>query len=112
MVEKSKNGLLVGLTDTKGVFSQAKTLVELKRNLLNVARLNGYYRIYLRRKFKNHTTRKTSSHRNILDTQGLDNFFELVSQLKDTGGFLSDAERGFSKQSRDLFEQIAPLKPD
>lgn len=51
-VEKSKNGVLVGLSDTKGVYTQGKTLEELKKNLLNAAKLNGYFRVTLRRKFR------------------------------------------------------------
>lgn len=51
-VEKSKNGVMVGLSDTKGVHSQGKTLDELKKNLLNAAKLNGYFRVKLKRIFR------------------------------------------------------------
>lgn len=109
IVEKSKNGILVGLSDTKGVFSQAKTLEELKKNLLNAARLNGHHRFSLRRKFKMQRKKTPSAHISP-ESQSLDVFFERVSQLDDTNGFLSDVERRCLEQDSDPFEQLIPLK--
>lgn len=51
-VEKSKNGILVGLTDRKGIYSQGRNIAELEKNLISVAELNELHRVKLRRTFK------------------------------------------------------------